>query len=136
MAIYDEVREGFMGEGLTFEFKIDLKKVRHASPRYHMAKIVNEPRLRMQLVLAHQIERVLVEGKAKDYGQIAEWLHMSHPRVNQIVKLTFLAPDIQEDILLSSDKRINNIPEYKTREITNEFDWDKQRVLWQRLVNG
>ena len=125
-----------MGDGLTFECTVNLKKVRHASPRYHMAKIVNEPRLRQQLVLALQIERALAEGKAKDYGQMAGWLHISHPRLIQIVNLTLLAPDIQGDILLSNDKRINNLPKYKTREITNEFDWDKQRVLWQRLVNG
>ena len=120
---------------MQFKFKINLRKVRHPSPRHHMAKIVNEPRLRTMLVLAIQIERLLAEGRAKDFGQIAEWLHMSHPRVNQIVKLLFLASDIKEAILLSNDKRITSIPEYKTREITKEFDWDKQRIIWQRLIN-
>lgn len=53
---------------MQFESKIELKKVRHASPRRHMVKIVNEPRLRQHLIFAHQIERTLSEGKAKDYG--------------------------------------------------------------------
>jgi hypothetical protein len=119
---------------MQFESKIELKKVRHASPRRRMVKIINEPRLRQQLVLAHHIERILAEGKAKDYGQIAGWLHMSHPRIIQIANLTLLAPDIQKDILLSNDKRINSLPEYKTREITDEFDWEKQQVLWQKAI--
>ncbi|MBU4376582.1 MAG: hypothetical protein KKD29_03790 [Candidatus Omnitrophica bacterium] len=121
---------------MQFESKIELKKVRHASPRRRMVKIVNEPQLRRQLVLAHHVERVLAEGKAKDYGQIAGWLHISHPRLIQIVTLTLLAPDIQREILLSTDEKINNLPEYKTREITNEFDWEKQRTLWQKLTNS
>lgn len=121
---------------MQFEFKINLKKVRHASPRYRMAKIINEPRLRQRLVLAYQIERVLSEGKAEEFGQIAAWLHISHPRIIQIANLTLLAPDIQREILLSTDEKITNLPEYKTREITNEFDWEKQRILWQKLTNS
>ena len=105
---------------MQFEFKVNLKKVRHASPKYHMARIVNEPRLRQQLVLAHHIERIFAEGKAKDYGQIAGWLHISHPRIIQIVTLTLLAPDIQKEILLSTDDKINNLPEY---------------IIWQKLTN-
>ena len=52
------------------------------------------------------------------------------------MNLTLLTPDIQREILLSTDEKINNLPEYKTREITNEFDWEKQRVLWQKLIGG
>jgi len=121
---------------MQFEFKIDIKKVYHASPQYRMAKVINEPRLRRHLALAYHIERVLFEGKAKDFSQLSDWLHITHPRLIQIVNLTLLAPDIQKEILLSADEKINNLPEYKTREITNEFDWEKQRIIWQKLING
>lgn len=119
---------------MQFEFKINIKKVRHASSKYRMARVLNEPRLRRHLALAYQIERTLSEGKAEDFSQIAEWLYISHPRIIQIVTLTLLAPDIQREILLSTDEKINNLPEYKTREITNEFDWEKQRIIWQKLT--
>lgn len=88
-----------MSGDLTFEFKVNLKKVRYASPRYRMAKIVNEPRLRQQLVLAHQIEQILVEGKAKDLQEIAGWLNMTYARLKQIFLLIFLCPKIKEEIL-------------------------------------
>ncbi|MBL7071087.1 MAG: hypothetical protein ISS26_02810 [Candidatus Omnitrophica bacterium] len=100
-----------------------------------MAKIINEPRLRQHLALAYHIERALKEGKAEDFSQISNWLHISHPRLLQIVNLTLLAPDIQKEILLSTDDKINSLPKYKTREITNEFDWEKQRIIWQKLTN-
>lgn len=51
---------------LKYEFKVDLKPVRHKSYRYHMAKISNEPKLRQYLVLAMQIDEALSEEKAKD----------------------------------------------------------------------
>ena len=97
-----QAREVFMGTDLTFEYKINLKKVSHASPRYRMAKIINEPRLRQHLILAYQIEKVLSEGKAKDFNEIAKWLNMTYARLKQILQLLFLCPKIKEEILLLS----------------------------------
>ncbi|MFI4963639.1 MAG: hypothetical protein ACHP6H_07275 [Legionellales bacterium] len=123
-----------MDTDLKFEFKIDLKPARHASPRYRMAKIVNEPRIRQYLVLAYQIQDTISEGRAEDLGQIAGWLGMTRPRIIQITNLLLLAPDIQAEILLSDNKKIHSLPEYKTRQITKEFDWEKQRIMWRELI--
>jgi hypothetical protein len=52
---------------------------------------------------------------------------MSHVRVCQITGMSFLSPEIQEEILLSNDKRIFEIPEYKVNEITKELDWKNRK---------
>ena len=115
---------------MQFECKINLKKVRHASPRYCMAKIVNEPRLRQQLILAHHIEQILAEGKAKDLGEIAKWLNMTYSRLKQILLLVFLCPKIKEEILLSNSPKIHKLTERSLRQIVKEVDWEKQIELW------
>ena len=119
---------------MQFEFKINLKKVRHASPRYHMAKIVNLPRLQQYLVLAHQIQRLLDDGKVKTFKQIAQWLNMTPARISQIMNLLFLAPDIQEQILLSENEKVRQLTEYKIYKITMEIDWQKQKDMWNNLL--
>ena len=122
-----------MGTDLKFEFKVDLKPVRHASYRHRMAKISNEPKLRQYLVLAYQIQDTLAEGKAKDLGQIAEWLGMTYTRLKQIINLLFLCPKIQAEILLTNTDKINRITERKIRDITKEIDWQKQILAWNKL---
>jgi len=122
-----------MSTNLKFEFKVDLKPVRHASYKHRMAKISNEPKLRQYLVLAHQIRDTLAEGKAKDLGQVAEWLGMTYTRLKQIMNLLLLCPKIQTEILLTNTNKINRITERKIRDITKEIDWQKQLLAWNKL---
>ena len=122
-----------MGTDLKFEFKVDLKPVRHASYRHRMAKISNEPKLRQYLVLAYQIQDTFAEGKAKDLGQIADWLGMTYTRLKQITNLLLLCPKIQAEILLTNIDKINQITERKIRDITKEIDWQKQILAWNKL---
>ena len=120
---------------MQFEFKINLKKVRHASPRYRMAKIVNEPRLRQSLVLAYQIQKLLEENNGKTLKQIAQWLNMTPARISQIMNLLLLAPDIQKEILLSENKKVHQLTEYKIFKIITEVDWQKQQEMWNNLLS-
>lgn len=122
-----------MGTDLKFEFKVDLKPVRHASYRHRMSKILNEPKLRQYLVLAYQIQDALAEGKAKDLAQIADWLGMTYTRLKQITNLLLLCPKIQAEILLTNADKINRITERKIRDITKEIDWQKQLLAWNKL---
>jgi hypothetical protein len=50
--------------------------------------------------------------------------------------MLLLAPEIQEEILFSNDKRLSEIPEYKVNEIAQELIWLKQKELWQQLINN
>lgn len=123
-----------MSTDLKFEFKIDLKPVRHKSYRYHMAKISNEPKLRQYLVLAYQVQDVLDKDPSKSLFQIAEWLSMTYTRIKQIMNLLFLCPEIQKEILLSNTDKIRQITERKIRSIAKEIDWQKQIEAWNKLL--
>ena len=123
-----------MNTDLKFEFKVDLKPVRHKSYRYHMAKISNEPRLRQYLVLAYQIQEVLNKDSGKTLLQIAGWLNMTYTRIKQITNLLFLCPEIQKEILLSNTDKIQKITERGIRSITKEINWQKQIEAWNELV--
>jgi hypothetical protein len=123
-----------MDTELKYEFKVDLKPVRHKSHRYHMAKISNEPKLRQYLVLAYQIQEVLDRDSSITAKRIAEWLNMTPPRICQILNLLLLCPAIQRDILLSQNKKLCDLGEYNVRKIAKEPLWEKQSEIWNTLL--
>jgi len=98
--------------------------------------IKSEPQLRQNLILAHQIDSLISQGKAKDLKEVAGWLNLSHVRICQITGMLFLSPEIQEQIILSRDGKLFDIPEYKVNEIAKELDWAKQKETWQKLINN
>ena len=89
--------------------------------------------MRQNLVLAYQIQELFEKEKAKNLGQVAQWLHMTHARISQIMNLLFLAPDIQEEILFSGREKISQITEHKIRKIPMEVNWTKQREMWNEI---
>ena len=94
-----------------------------------------EPQLRQNLLLAHQIQGLLSEGKSDNIKQIAGWLNISPQRINQLRNFVLLCPKIQEEIFLGDNKTISEIPEYKLRQITDTIDWQEQEKLWQELLS-
>ena len=121
------------GEEERREFKVEIKDLKHIKAA-KKEEIKEEPKLRQNLALAHQIEELLDTGKINDVKQLTGHLNMSHVRINQIMGMALLAPKIQEDILLSGDKAIFQVPEYKINELVREADWDKQTKSWQALL--
>ena len=125
-----------MDANLKFEFKVDLKPVHYKSYRCRMAKISNEPKLRQYLVLAYQIQEALEKDATLTSKQIAEWLNMTPPRICQIMDLLLLCPKIQQEILLSENKKLYSMGEYNTREIAKEPLWEKQTEMWNALLKS
>lgn len=121
---------------LKFEFDVDLKPVRHASHRYRMVKISNEPKLRQYLVLAYQIQATLEKDKTATLKQIGEWLNMIPARICQIMNILLLCPKIQRDILLSESEKLYNLSEYNIRKIVREPLWEKQIKMWDALLKS
>jgi hypothetical protein len=101
-----------------------------------MARISNEPKLRQYLVLAYQIQEKLDGDNTLTSKQIAEWLGMTAPRVSQIMDLLLLCPRIQQEILLSEDKKLYSLGEYHVRSIVKEPLWDKQVEMWDALLKS
>ncbi len=116
-----------------FEIHIkDLKNIKAAKKE----EIKNEPKIRQNLALAHQIGELLDTGKINDVKQLTGHLNMSHARIHQLMAMTLLSPSIQEEILLGESACLSAIPEYKLREITGQTDWLTQRNLWDQLLQS
>jgi len=116
------------------QYKVELKELKNLPVPPNQVDIKKEPQLRQNLILAHQVQGILAEGKAEGLKQVAEWLNLNHQRLNQMINLLLLAPIIQEEILCSENENISLIPEYKLRDIAFELSWDKQLEMWQGLL--
>lgn len=95
-----------------------------------------EPPIKRQLLLAHQLQQMLDNGQAKNLQQIAGWLGVSKTRLDQITNLLFLCPKIQEDIITGDRLQIVKIGERTIRPISVEIDWQKQTNAWKKLLSG
>ena len=51
------------------------------------------------LVLGHYFERLVQEGKVKNYAEIARMTGLSRARVTQLTDLTLLPPRLQDHLL-------------------------------------
>ena len=125
--------------------KLDLKS---RKPRARMttrssgAKELSEPTVRplaprvaYTLALAHDIERKLKSGEYETQVAAARALGVTPMRVSQILRLTALAPDIQEEILMmpAGDGR-DPITERGLRDVLAQASWAEQRRLWREVV--
>lgn len=124
----------FQNEEEWRQFKIELKDLKHLAHFCKKEKIKEEPKIRQNLALAHQIQELLDTGKINDVKQFTGHLNMSQARIHQLMAMTLLSPAIQEEILLGDGQRLSVIPEYKLREVTNEPDWQVQKALWSQLL--
>jgi len=96
--------------------------------------IKDEPKIRQQLILAHQVQQMLDSGKLENLDKVSEWTNISRQRINQIMNLLFLAPAIQEEILLSDPEKLCAISEVKLRPIIRNSSWQKQIAVWKKLL--
>jgi len=116
------------------EFKINLKQTKATYIRRDMGKFKNEPTLRQFLVLAYQIRHELDKSPHRTLREISEWLGLTRGRISQILNYLSLSPRIQEEILLSDNKTLHQIPEHQIRKIMREINWTKQQEMWRQLI--
>jgi hypothetical protein len=90
----------------------------------------NVPRLTRLLALAHRWRRLVDNGTVASFADIARLLDLSRARVTQIMQLLYLAPNIQEEILLGG----SDVRERTTRPITRTPEWQEQQHLWRKLT--
>ena len=57
------------------------------------------PRISKLMALAIRYDQMLDDGVVQSQSELAELLHVSQPRMTQIMNLLHLAPEIQEEIL-------------------------------------
>ena len=89
------------------------------------------------LALALQIEKMIERGELRDRAHAAANLGFSRARVTQLLGLTLLAPDIQEEILfLEVEDGVEQITERALRDVVSVDDWAEQRRRWSTLRRG
>lgn len=119
----------------SHQFPLRLTELKHVPYHRQQAEISKEPLIRQNLILAHQINQVTSERKCS-LKEIAGWIGVSHTRVWHIANMLLISPEIQEEILLSTNKALFSIPEYKLREVSTEIDWNKQQEIWNTLLQS
>ena len=95
------------------------------------------PRISRLMAVAIRLERMLQTREVSDIHELARLGHVTQPRMSQILALTLLAPDIQEELLflprVTAGK--STIHEKMLRPISAEIDWERQREMW-RVLRG
>ena len=93
------------------------------------------PRVTQVLALAIHLEEMIRRGESKDYADLARFSCVSRERVSQIVRLNYLAPDIQVELLYLPPTPSGRYPiaETAVRKIANLYSWVDQRHAWTAL---
>jgi len=93
------------------------------------------PRVTQVLALAIQFQEMIRRGEVRDYADLARLGCLTRERISQIMKLIWLAPDIQIEVLYLPPTHGGRYPisEVSLRPIAQELDWARQRELWSNL---
>lgn len=93
------------------------------------------PRVTQVLALALSFQDMIRRGEAKDYADVARLRGVTRERLSQIMKLVWLAPDIQAEILYLPPTSVGRFPisELALRKIANCRFWANQRAQWTEL---
>ncbi len=88
------------------------------------------PRITRLMALAIKFQDMIDRGEVKDYADLARLGLVSRARVTQIMNLTLLAPDIQEQILSASlnSGGFRPLTEHHLREVGLATVWSEQRA--------
>lgn len=92
------------------------------------------PKITQFLVLGHLFERLVRNGVIRDYAEIARRTGLTRARMTQIVNLTLLAPDIQEEILSAAADH-ERLVERRLRPLGELADWKRQRESWRPILD-
>lgn len=94
------------------------------------------PRISRLMALAIYFDMLIREGKVRDQSELARLAHVTQPRMTQIMNLSHLAPDIQEELLFLPRVTRDRDPvcEKMLRPIAAEVDWRRQCQLWRALT--
>ncbi len=119
-------------EGKIFRSRMG-KSVRFAEhpPRFPEPRPL---RIARTLALAHKLRELLDSGEAGSLAELAGIIRVSRPRMTQLLNLTFLAQDIQEEILfMEVSAGRDPLSEHDLRKVLRSVDWQTQRRIWGKI---
>ena len=96
------------------------------------------PRITRLMALAIKFEQMIRDGIVRDYADLARLGLVTPARLTQIMNLTNLAPDLQQEILFLDrvTEGKDPIAERSIRSVVRHAEWDRQRESWRRLRNA
>jgi hypothetical protein len=83
------------------------------------------------MALAVKYQGLVDCGELRDYADIARLGYVTRARMTQVMNLSNLAPDIQEQLLFPSGFLP---PERGLRKLAGQVDWEVQRRMWRNLL--
>ena len=120
--VYDGVLSRRRGDAKEVGFVPEAKRKEKTRPL----------RVARMLALAHECEALIAAGVVADRAELAGVLGFTRARVTQLMDLTLLAPDIQEEILVAEvEPGRDAVTERALRAIVRQADWTEQRSHWQ-----
>ena len=88
-------------------------------------------RVAQMLAFAHGLGAAIERGDYRDQADAARHFQLTRARITQLVNLTLLAPDIQEQVLfLEAVDGREPMSERDVRTVINAGDWSAQRDAW------
>ena len=98
------------------------------------APVRRPARVAVMLALAHTIQRRIDEGDLWDRADAARRMGLTRARVTQLLDLTLLAPDIQEQVLhLESVDGLELMSDRTLQPIAHVVSWAEQRERWAEV---
>jgi hypothetical protein len=93
------------------------------------------PRITRLMALAIKLQGMIDRGEIQDYVDVARLGYITRARASQIMNLTLLAPDIQEEVLGWSSEvgRVFSVTEREVRKLVRHAFWERQREVWKQL---
>lgn len=120
---------------IRFSLRGKLRPANDAIEQFPSRRVGRLPRITQVLALAIHLEDMIRRGEAKDYADIGRLTCLCRERVSQIMRLNYLAPDIQVEMLYLPPITAGRYPisEAAVRKIANLLSWADQRREWERL---
>src|SRR5664280_2017417 len=111
----------------------ELHRIRHGRQKRFVAVPSKGPvrcpaRVAVTLALAHKVRQAILSGEIQDQADAARKLGLTRARLSQILDLTNLAPDLQEQILfLEAIDGREVLTERALRGVIRATAWAEQR---------
>ncbi len=128
---------------ITIERKVHFGRGSHGRRRLKGGKatavpVGRIPHISKLMALAIRLEQLIRDGYVADYAELARLGHVTRARLTQIMNLTLLAPDIQEELLTLPriERGRGNLQMRQLQPVTQMHDWRGQRRSWAKLKHS
>jgi len=128
-----------LADGSRFAYTLPLANRPGVRRKFEEQQVFGRvPRVSRLMALALKFQELLSKGTVRNHAELAQLGQVSRTRVCQILRLTNLAPAIQEALLflLKTLNGPDRITENRLRGIASLVDWDAQTQRFRSHLAG